>query len=40
VHATSPGVLHFQELDLVLGELEAETLDDLVFLVDELGVAS
>jgi hypothetical protein len=40
VHAASAGVLHFQELHLVFGELEAETFDDLVLLVDELGIAS
>jgi hypothetical protein len=39
VHAAAASVFYLQQLDLVFGELEAQALDDLVLLVDELGVA-
>jgi hypothetical protein len=38
VQAPTSSVLNLCEFDLVFGELKAETLNDLVFLVDELRV--
>jgi hypothetical protein len=39
VHAAAASILHLQQLDLIFGEFKTQTLDDLVLLVDELGVA-